>query len=183
MSQHIAFLRGINLGRRRVKMETLRAHFAELGFTSVETFIASGNVLFATRASDSRKLAARIAAHLEKSLGYEVATFVRTRAEVAAIAAFRPFSDHEVNPPENTVHCGLLAESLSVAQARALEACRTAHDAFRVHGREYYWLCRQIKTHESKIWTSREVKALKLPASSMRNLTTIRKLAELFPAS
>lgn len=183
MPQHIAFLRGINLGRRRVKMETLRAHFAKLGFTSVETFIASGNVLFSTRSSDSPKLAAKIAAHLEKSLGYDVATFVRTRAEVAVIAAFRPFPDGDMNPPENTVHCGFLAESLSVAQARALEACRTEYDAFRVHGREYYWLCRQIKTHESTIWSSHEVKALKLPSSSMRNLTTIRKLAELFPAA
>ncbi len=181
MPRYIAFLRGINLGRRRIKMDDLRTHFCALGFTDVETFIASGNVLFDSPARSDAKLAAIIAAHLKETLGYEVDTFVRTRAELAAIAAFRPFAAADMDPPENTVHCGFLAAPLSVPQAQALTACHSDVDAFRVHGREYYWLCRRIKTHESKIWTSPALKAVKLPTSSMRNLTTIRKLAELFP--
>lgn len=181
MPRYIAFLRGINLGRRRIKMDDLRSHFCALGFTGVETFIASGNVLFDSPTKSDAKLAALIAAHLEHTLGYAVDTFVRTRAELAAIAAFLPFSAADLDPPENTVHCGFLATPLSASQALALEACQSEVDAFRVHGREYYWLCRRIKTHESKIWTSPALKAVKLPSSSMRNLTTIRKLAALFP--
>ena len=46
MSQYIAFLRGINVGGHRVKMDRLRAIFIELGLQDVSTFIASGNVLF-----------------------------------------------------------------------------------------------------------------------------------------
>jgi uncharacterized protein (DUF1697 family) len=182
MPSCIAFLRSMNLGKRRIKMDELRAHFEAMSFTAVETFIASGNVIFETRVKDTGKLADSIQRHLHTALGYEVDTFVRTRAELAAIAGFQPFAAADMDPPENTVHCGFLREALPPAQARGLEACGSEVDAFRVHGREYYWLCRRIKTHESKIWAARELKALKLPSSSMRNLTTVRKLAALYPA-
>lgn len=182
MASCIAFLRGMNLGNRRIKMDELRAHFEAMNFTAVETFIASGNVIFEARVKDTGKLADTIQRHLHTALGYEVDTFVRTRAELAAIAAFQPFSAADMDPPENTVHCGFLREALPPAQARGLEKCGSEVDAFRVQGREYYWLCRRIKTRESKIWAARDLKALKLPASSMRNLTTVHKLAALYPA-
>ena len=91
MPHYIAFLRGINLGKRRVKMDVLRAHFGALKFKDVETFIASGNVIFSARATDPEKLATTIAAHLERSLGYPVDPFLRTRSEVSAITALHPF--------------------------------------------------------------------------------------------
>lgn len=182
MPRYLAFLRGINLGKRRLKMDHLRALFAELGFTGVETFIASGNVIFDGRGRDAAKLAARIAAHLEARLGYEVDTFVRTRAEVAALAAMAPFARADMDVPENTVHVGFFATPLPPVQARGLAAIRTATDEFHVTGREYFWLCRHIKSSESDVWASPALRALRLPSSSMRNVKTIRALAELYPA-
>ncbi len=181
MSRYIAFLRGINLGNRRIKMDHLRGLFQGMKFTEVATFIASGNVIFASKVQDSRKLEEAIQRALKSSLGYEVNTFVRTREEIAAIAAFQPFSQHDMTAPENTAHCGFFREPLSLAQARGFMACRTDVDELRIEGREYYWLCR-IKSHESKLWASPRMRALKLPSSSMRNLTTLRKLAALHPA-
>lgn len=181
MPHYIAFLRGINLGNRRVKMDVLRAHFEALKFTDVETFIASGNVIFSARATDQDKLVTTIAAHLEKSLGYPVDTFLRTRSEVSAIAARLPFDSAVLEDPSHTLHVGFLARELTSAQARGLLACRSPHDEFHVDGREYYWLCRGLKSSESKIWASAELRALRLPSSSMRNFTTIRKLAALYP--
>ena len=183
MPHYIAFLRGINLGKRRIKMTDLAARFEELKFAEVATFIASGNVIFSSKSAAGGKLEAQIEQHLHASLGYEVDTFVRTRAEVAAVelAARRVFSKTDLEDPANTVHAGFLKAELSAAQHRGLEACRSEVDAFRVEGREYYWLCRRIKTHESKIWASPEMRALKLPTSSMRNVKTIRRLAEEFP--
>ncbi len=180
MPRYLTFLRGINLGKRRIKMDHLRELFVELGFTDVETFIASGNVIFDDRARDPLKLAARIAAHLEARLGYDVDTFVRTPAEVAALAALQPFARADMDAPENTVHIGFFAATLPTAQASGLAAIRTATDEFHLTGREYFWLCRRIKSHESKVWASPEMRTLKLPSSSMRNLTTIRKLAALY---
>lgn len=181
MPHYIAFLRGMNLGKRRVKMDHLRVLFEELKFSHVETFIASGNVIFTAKSADSRKLEKQIEAHLEKSLGYDVDTFVRTRMEVAAVAAFRPFPAADHDHPDYTVHAGFLREPIGATQVKHLLASRTEVDEFHVEGREYYWLCR-IKTHESKVWASPRMKLVKLPRSSMRNLTTIRKLATLYPA-
>ena len=93
MQRYIAFLRGINLGRRRLPMSRLKAHFQELGFAQVETFIASGNVLFTSPQTKRRQLEAGIARHLQKSLGYAVDTFVRSAEEVAAIARRKIFPD------------------------------------------------------------------------------------------
>ena len=180
MPHYVAFLRGINLGNRRLKMDALRAHFVALGLSDVSTFIASGNVLFSSRSADGRKLAQKIQGHLHKALGYEVDAFVRTRAEVAAIAAHRPFIDSDLAHPAHTVHVAFLSEPLSAAQAKGLVACRTEVDGLSVNGREFYWLCR-IKSHESTVWAQTALRALKLPSSSMRSLTTIRKLAGLYP--
>lgn len=181
MPHYVAFLRGINLGNRRIKMDRLRELFTELEFGCVETFIASGNVLFESGAADGRKLEKRIEDHLRRSLGYEVDTFVRTRAEVAAVAGFRPFPPAELADPANTVHAGFWREIPGADLVRGLLSCRTETDEFCVEGRDYYWLCR-IKTHESKVWNSPKMKALKLPSSTMRNLTTLRKLAAFHPA-
>src|SRR5258708_5404346 len=121
MNHYIAFLRGINLGKRRLKMDELRKRFEELKFTDVATFIASGNVIFASKTGDSAKLVRQIETHLHASLGYPVDTFVRTLAEVAAVAAFQPFAKADLENPAITIHVGFLAEPLDVAQARGFE--------------------------------------------------------------
>ncbi len=173
MQQYVAFLRGINLGKRRLPMSRLKELFEELGFGEVETFIASGNVLFSAKATNDSRLESRIAKHLEAALGYAVDTFVRTEKEVAAIGAAKIFM--EDGREGITVHVGLLHKKLPDEIALKFAAVRTEADEFRVIDREYYWLCR-IRTHESKVWALPEIKALKLPTSTMRNLTSIRKL-------
>jgi uncharacterized protein (DUF1697 family) len=162
-------------------MDVLRRHFEELKFGGVETFIASGNVIFSSPRRDAARLAADIENHLAAALGYPVETFVRTRAEVAAAAALRPFVAADHADPASTIHVGFLAHPLESEQARGLAACRSDTDAFHVEGREYYWLCRRMKSSDSKIWASPQLQALRLPSSTMRNLTTVRKLAALYP--
>lgn len=173
MQRYVAFLRGINLGKRRPPMALLKARFEELGFARVATFIASGNVLFSSGEWDASRLESRIAGHLERALGYSVDTFVREVGEVAAISKTKVFPDQD--EPGVTTHVGFLQKPLAPAVARALSGVRTADDALRVIGREYYWLCR-IRTPDSMVWRLPEVRALKLPTSSMRNMTSIKKL-------
>ena len=92
MPRYIAFLRAINVGGHTVKMDVLRQQFEALGFANVETFIASGNVIFETTAKNTRTLEKKIEQQLRAALGYEVATFIRTEAELAAIAQYQPFT-------------------------------------------------------------------------------------------
>ena len=91
MPKYIAFLRAINVGGHTVKMDHLSKLFEGLGFSSVETFIASGNVIFDTTAKNTATLEKKIAEHLEKSLGYPVDTFLRTIQEVGEIEKRSPF--------------------------------------------------------------------------------------------
>ena len=154
-------------------MSRLKELFEELGFNEVETFIASGNVLFSSKETNPGLLESKIAARLETSLGYDVDTFVRTAKEVVAIGYAKIFP--EDGNEGIIIHVGLLQQKLPAEIAKKLAAVRTASDEFRVTGREYYWLCRTL-THESKVWTLPEIKALKLPTATMRNLTSIRKL-------
>ena len=89
MTRYIAFLRAINVGGHTVKMDILRQLFEELGLSKVETFIASGNVIFETPSQNERELEERIQAKLHASLGYQVATFLRTDQEVASIVTYQ----------------------------------------------------------------------------------------------
>jgi uncharacterized protein (DUF1697 family) len=163
----------MNLGKRRLEMGRLRTLFEELGFERVATFIASGNVIFSSGVRDTQALEFRIAEHLEQALGYGVDTFVRTVAEVASIARSTPFP--EDGSEGITIHVGFLHDKPGAELARKLSAVRTPEDELRLVGREYYWLCR-VRTSDSRVWASREVKALALPTSTMRNMSSIRKL-------
>ena len=62
----------------------------------VETFIASGNVIFAAPRGDTAVLQRKLEAHLHKSLGYEVKVFIRTAPEIAAIAQYKPFKEAQL---------------------------------------------------------------------------------------
>src|SRR6266545_8120025 len=77
MPRYVALLRAINVGGHNVKMEELRRQFERLGLSNVETFIASGNVLFDAKSSSVSALEHKIEAGLRTALGYEVATMVR----------------------------------------------------------------------------------------------------------
>jgi uncharacterized protein (DUF1697 family) len=154
-------------------MSQLRELFEKLGFDEVKTFIASGNVVFSSKVKDTSQLESRIAKHLEASLGYEVDTFVRTAEEVATIGSAKVFP--EDGQMGVTIHVGFFKQKLAPEVARKFAAVYSDDDQFRVIGREYHWLCR-VRTSDSKIWTRPEIKALRLPTSTMRNMTSVRKL-------
>ncbi len=177
MPRYIAFLRAINVGGRVVPMERLRARFESLGFAAVETFIASGNVIFASPGPPAA-LERRIEASLAADLGYEVATFLRTDAEVAAIAA-RPALPAPGPGAEGALNVAFLHAAPGPAARRALAAHRSATDDFRIAGREVYWRCagRQSGSRFSNAALER---ALGMPAT-LRGISTLRKLAAKFP--
>jgi len=178
MTRFIAFLRAINVGGHIVRMHDLRALFEALGLSRVETFIASGNVIFESNPRDAGKLERKIEAHLAGSLGYEVATFLRTDAEVAAIAAYTPFPKSALESAV-ALNVAFLSEPLSDARKRLLAGFRTQIDDFHTHGREMYWLCRTTQS-ESTFSNARFEKALGIRAT-FRGVNTVAKLAAKYP--
>lgn len=172
--RYIAFLRAINVGGHVVKMDRLRELFESLGFTNVETYIASGNVVFDSTARNAASLETKIAKQLESALGYEVATFVRTAAELAEAARHEPFPKREAA----TLYVGFLAAPLTKEQQRGVLAFRTPVDDFAFRERELYWSC-SVKSMDSEFSLARLERALKIQAT-FRNANTVRKMADKF---
>jgi uncharacterized protein (DUF1697 family) len=173
--KYIAFLRGINVGGHRVKMDHLRDLFEALGFAKVSTFIASGNVIFDSPANDVAAMERQIEKHLHQSLGYEAHTFVRTPVQLASIVASCPFAAEEVETPGHSLHVGFLRDVPSEEATRKLLSLRSKMDDFCVLGRELFWLCRGKVTDSTVTWPV-VAKTIAM-ASTMRNVTTIQKLA------
>ncbi len=175
MSRAVALLRAVNITTRPVKMERLRALFAEMDLANVSTYIASGNVLF-DGDEPHATLEARIEAHLAGALGFEVATFLRSPDEMAAIAAHEPFAAADREAAFGLMVAFLKARPDGAATARLL-AHRGNSDHFAVHGREVYWL-RRTQQSDTNFSGARLERAMKMPAT-VRSITTVRKLAEL----
>lgn len=140
MSLYAAFLRGMNVGGHRLTNDELRAHFTKMEFADVATFRASGNVVFAGKAQPPDAVKDRIESGLEQLLGYAVPTFVRTAAEVQAIAAAEPFDAARLQGSAGKLQVVLLSAAPSrEAQADAL-ALAGDTDGLVFDGREVYWL-------------------------------------------
>jgi uncharacterized protein (DUF1697 family) len=141
MERYVAFLRGMNLGKRRIKNPELVAHFEAMGLEDVATFRASGNVVFVDPASESEsKLGKRLEKELDERLGYDVAVFLRSAKEVAAIAAREPFPAKAIEASKGKPQVILLGRKPSAKAKKAVEALCPDGDLMVVEGRELHWL-------------------------------------------
>lgn len=181
MTRYVAFLRGINVGGHRVTMDQLRAHFADLGFTGVTTFIASGNVIFERRATTPAALERMIEKHLATALGYATGTFVRTLPELTAIVNFRAFPAARDNAPEFSRYIFFLRAAADPALTAALEKLNSSMDELRAHGREIHWLCRGKISQDGTAWKPLDklLRAARVDCTS-RNLRTVEQIVAQF---
>lgn len=172
MTRHVAFLRAINVGGRRVTMDRLRAEFEAMGFDAVSTFIASGNVRFGAT-GPAAALERRIEEHLAGALGFEVATYVRTASQVRAVAELDPFPDRAA---DTTYLVAFLKRAPTAAAKRAVEALSGTADTLRVEGRELHWLI-QGKSMDTLVKPKAMAGAAGGDPGTTRNITMLRKLA------
>lgn len=177
MKRTIAFLRAINVGGHTVKMDSLHGIFESLGLSNVETFIASGNVVFETAAKDTKSLEAKIAKKLMEELGYDVATFIRADDELAAIANYKPFPK-SVLEAAVALNVAFLAEPLDGVAKKKLMELKTEIDDFHVHGREIYWFC--LKKQSESTFSNAVLERTLGIQSTLRGFNTIQKMAEKY---
>ncbi|CAG1013256.1 MAG: DUF1697 domain-containing protein [Anaerolinea sp.] len=173
MPKHIAFLRAINVGGHVVKMEALRRLFEGLAFTQVETFIASGNVIFDSSSEDIPALQQTIERALQAALGYEVATFLRSPLSLQKIVSYRPFPN--LDTTNGALYVAFVANPPSHEAVNKLSTYTNEIDQFQVKGCEIYWGC-QKKMSESKFSGAVLERVLGMPAT-IRSISTIQKLA------
>lgn len=139
MPSHVAFLRGMNLGGRRIKNEELRVEFEALGFAEVACFRASGNVVFSAKGGEA-KLTGEIEAGLGEALGYEVPVFLRSAKELSALAAHEPFDVADVEASKGKLQVALLPKKPAAKARKQALAEASEEDRLAIEGRELYWL-------------------------------------------
>ena len=175
MDRYVAFLRGMNLGNRRIKNEELRRHFEAMGFGEVVTFRASGNVIFSTAKREAEaKLATRVETELDEWLGYDVPVFLRSAAELAAVAAHEPFAASAVAKSKGKLQVSFLKKKPTAAAKKKALAPATDEDLLAIEGRELYWLP-SGGISESDL----DLKAIDaaLGAGTMRTMGTVEQIA------
>lgn len=175
MEHYVAFLRGMNLGNRRIENPELVRHFEEIGLEEVATFRVSGNVVFADPAGNSEsKLRQRVEAELDQRLGYDVAVFLRSFEEVAAIAARQPFDAEAIARSKGKPQVQILARKPTAAAQRKVLALAGPGDEMSFAGRELHWL---PSTGLSE--TEVDLKAIDkaLGKGTMRTAGTIERIA------
>jgi uncharacterized protein (DUF1697 family) len=175
MVRYALLLRGVNVGTKNsLPMADLRAMLTKLGCADVQTYVQSGNAVFATKLTKTA-LTKAIEQALDESMGRPIATTLRTMDEMQAIIDTNPFVRVAKNPAY------LCVTFLSVAPREAEVAPLHAEDwkpeLFKVAGKEIYtW-------HPNGQGRSRLAAALaKLPlrgAVTTRNWNTVLKLREL----
>ena len=166
MTSYVALLRAVNVaGTGKLAMADLRTMGIALGFADVRTFIASGNLLFASTL-DEAAIKALLETALAAHAGKRVAVFVRTAAELAAIVAGDPFPDaigarhmvhflHGAPPPD------------AIATVRDRQGERIALGTREIHV-DY---AANIRDTRLKFGAKFE--------STARNINSVRKLASL----
>ena len=141
VTRYVAFLRGMNLGKRRIRNEELCACFSSMGFENVSAFLASGNVIFESDERPADEIIDRIQVGLQDSLHYDVPTFLRSADELIETAgvANRSFTA-DLAKIIGKVQIAFLKKTPSATARQIALALQTKDDRLAIHGRELLWL-------------------------------------------
>lgn len=165
MTAYAALLRAVNVGRRQLRMSDLKAIGEEMGLGSPKTFIASGNLLFASSKSEA-ELCEALERRLGEHMSADVPVMLRTAKEMAAVAAANPFPDE----PGNRVYVIFLKEP---PPEDAIGRARHATDERMAIGKREIYVHYPIGMGQSK---------LQIPAAAKgtaRNMNSVQKMATL----
>ena len=162
MTVYVALLRGVNLGKRQLKSDDLRAIGTKVGLHDCRTYVASGNLLFRSDDPPSQ-IQERLEAALGDHMDAAVPVVLRTAAEMADVAKNNPFPQEAGNKVA-VYFFGAAADSAG-AKNQTSERIVAAPRELYVH-------------YPDGIGASK----LSIPAArsaTARNMNTVAKLAEL----
>ena len=176
-AHHVALLRAVNVGGRSLPMAELAAIFLDLGASEVQTYIQSGNVLFAARPDDVARIVGQAVGAIRDRHGYDAPMAVRTLAELHAAIAANPFAGAERGAGPEPLHVMYLDRLPDPARVAALDPDRSPPGRFAVVGREVF-LHLPHGAGQSKLtvdWFDRQLGV----TATARNWRTTQKLRDL----
>ena len=175
MTVWVALLRGVNVNGVTVRSAELADLFRELGFESVRTVLASGNVVFETDAAASarKKLKERIETALRERFGYDAWILLPTMEELTAIVEAFPFDEKDADRQPYAVFCVDDATRDEILEA----AASFDEDADPVAPGDgvVYWNPRVGTTVDTPLGKLLGRARFK-PSTTSRNLRTLRKI-------
>lgn len=170
MTNYIAFLRAVNVGGTgRLPMAELRRICKEEEFTSVQTYIASGNVLFRSDAT-RQTVRTTLESRLHEYLGKEIPVVVRTATELRNVLENNPFSGCD---PKRTVAIFLHTKP----PKDALENIAGLADEQLSLGKQ------EIYVHYGSGMANSKLRIPAAKTGTARNMNTIAKMVELVAKS
>jgi uncharacterized protein (DUF1697 family) len=169
-----ALLRGINLGpNRRLAMPALRAIVESLGHEEVQTYLQSGNAVFAPRRGAPKDLAAELTAAIAEATGHEVPVVTRTGTELQKVVSACPYP---VDDPTHVV-VAFLAESVELGDLGLGDLPAYLPDELSIVGREIYV---SVPNGQARSKLMEALTRRRLPVTlTVRNWRTVTALAEL----
>ena len=179
MADFVALLRGVNVGGKVAKMDAVRAAFEALGLANVRTYVQSGNVLFGAKGGSEAALAKKIAARLEKDIGFSIAVLVLSEKDLARVVAQNPFLK-EKGIDVKKLHVTFLDGAPPAAGLEKMAAVASGRDRFVARGTTLYLHCPD-GYGRSKLVNNAFERALKVGATT-RNWNTVTTLAAMLAA-
>ena len=176
MQTYVALLYSIILGEgRRVVMADLKAMAEGLGLKNVRTLVATGNLVFEVRTTDSGKLEQRLETAFEKTFGRHVDIIVRSAEEWLKLAAGNPFPGDSAEAGDQ-VAVRVMRKPAPVEGVAALQAY-AAEDEKVLPFAGDIWVVFSRERPSSRLLAAMNHKRLGIGTS--RNWNTVRKLAEM----
>ena len=176
MSPHIALLRAVNVGGRKVLKDDLLGLAKELGFDDAKTLLASGNLVLWGKGGSDAGLEKRLEDGLEKRMGLHTDFMVRSPAELKAIIAANPFPDLAETRPNHLV-VTFLKHALPAGDLEILRGAITGRERVEARGTELYvdFIDGIGESMLDRDWK----KTKKAPLGTARNWNTVLKLAAM----
>jgi len=175
MARLIALLRAVNVGGRKLPMAELRALCGELGWTGVETYIQSGNLVFAAKGT-AEALEEMLEKAIEDRFGLDVPVIVRTASQWAGLVAANPFPKVAADEPNRLQMLVSKRAPAPDAAGRLTERARAGESVEAAGGALWFHFPEGVGT--SKLTPGIIDKAAGSPSTS-RNWRTVLKLREM----
>lgn len=177
LTTRLALLRGINVGGKNIiRMTDLKRIFEDTGYTNVQTYIQSGNVIFLDTEPDTALSKHKLESALRREMGVEIRTAILNRRETRQILSEKP-TDFGEHPDTYRYDIIFLTDPGSPTDLASLIETRDGTDL--LHAGENVIYLSRLKREITK---SRFTKVISTPAyarMTIRNWNTTRRLCEI----
>ena len=135
MNTYIALFRGINVGGKNVlPMKDLAGILEGMGFTNIQTYIQSGNVIFQSPGRRTETMTRDIASSIAGSHGFTPKVLLLERSELADIIENCPFKEAE----GKALHFFFLESKPVNADLEGLNAVKLESEHFMLFEKTFY---------------------------------------------